>query len=222
MAPLRAALVVDASTTRWIYAAEPQAARDIPPMPRFVAILDTCVLYPRHLRDTLLDVAAAGLYQCRWSDDILEELTRNLADGPLGPEKSAILIRAMNNYFPEALIQRREYEAQVETLTNHPKDRHVLAAAIASDALVIVTDNTRDSPDHSIEPHGIEAQTADAFLMDMLRRFPLQMLRVLNEQAAGYPYQLSFDGLMQRLSRQTPAFASAAAEAARRYRPTER
>jgi hypothetical protein len=185
-------------------------------MARYVATLDTCVLYPRHLRDTLLDVADAGFYQCRWSDDILEELERNLAEGPLGSERSAKLIRAMNAYFPEGLIQRSEYEAHIKALTNHPKDRHVLAAAIASDSLIIVTDNTRDFPDQSIDPHGIEVQTADELLMDMLRRFPVEMLRILNEQANGYPYQLSLEGLIERLSRQAPSFASVALEAAQR------
>ncbi|MBI2760787.1 MAG: PIN domain-containing protein [Chloroflexi bacterium] len=177
------------------------------------------MLYSRHLRDTLLDVAAAGLYQCRWSDGILEEFERNLSEGPLGPERSTKLIRAMNNFFPEALIRRSEYEARIEGLTNHPKDRHVLAAAIASDSLIIVTDNTRDFPDQSIEPHGIEVQTADAFLMDMFRRFSVQMLRILNKQASDYPYQLSFEGLIERLSKHAPTFAKAVSETAEQ-RPT--
>ena len=43
-----------------------------------VALLDANVLFPFTLRDTLLRAAAAGLFQVRWSDEILTETTRNL------------------------------------------------------------------------------------------------------------------------------------------------
>ena len=43
-----------------------------------VAVLDACVLYPLPLRDTLLSVAEAGLYEARWSERILDEVERNL------------------------------------------------------------------------------------------------------------------------------------------------
>lgn len=43
------------------------------------ALLDTCVLVPSRLRDVLLDASGAGLYTCRWSDDILRELTNVLS-----------------------------------------------------------------------------------------------------------------------------------------------
>ncbi|MEV6322653.1 PIN domain-containing protein [Nocardia sp. NPDC051787] len=40
--------------------------------------LDTCVLYPAHLRDTVLRLAEANLIQPLWSAEILAELHRNL------------------------------------------------------------------------------------------------------------------------------------------------
>lgn len=37
----------------------------------FAAFLDTCVLYPAYLCDTLLRLADACLYRPLWSDDVL-------------------------------------------------------------------------------------------------------------------------------------------------------
>jgi hypothetical protein len=47
-------------------------------------------------------------------------------------------------------------------------DRHVLAAAIAAGAAVIVTSNLDDFPAETLEPHGIEAKTPDDFVLDQI------------------------------------------------------
>jgi hypothetical protein len=46
----------------------------------FSVVVDTCVLYPAHLRDTLLRIAERDLYGALWSPDIVEELRRNLIE----------------------------------------------------------------------------------------------------------------------------------------------
>ena len=38
------------------------------------------MLYPIGLRDTLLNVAEAGLYQVLWTDEILAETARNIVE----------------------------------------------------------------------------------------------------------------------------------------------
>lgn len=43
-----------------------------------IAFLDACVLYPATLRDVLLILSESGLYQVRWSSDVLDEMERNL------------------------------------------------------------------------------------------------------------------------------------------------
>lgn len=42
------------------------------------AVLDACVLYPIGLRDTLLNVAEAGLFRVLWTEEILAETARNI------------------------------------------------------------------------------------------------------------------------------------------------
>jgi hypothetical protein len=44
----------------------------------FPVVLDSCVLFPMTLRDTLLRAAEAGLYRSYWSQEILDGATRNL------------------------------------------------------------------------------------------------------------------------------------------------
>lgn len=43
-----------------------------------VVVLDACVLFPASLRDTLLRAAKADLYRLHLTEEILEEVRRNL------------------------------------------------------------------------------------------------------------------------------------------------
>ena len=47
-------------------------------MPAFGVVLDAAVLFSAPIRDTLLRVAEAGLYRLFWTEEILEEVRRNL------------------------------------------------------------------------------------------------------------------------------------------------
>lgn len=75
----------------------------------FIVVLDANVLFPLTLRDTVLRAAAAGLYQLRWSAEILDEMERNLVTkGRIPKDKAARLRSTMQKYFPEAEVT--EYE----------------------------------------------------------------------------------------------------------------
>ncbi len=50
----------------------------------------------------------------------------------------------MEDALPDAMVERTLYEHFIDVMPNDPKDRHVLAAAIASDADVLVTANLKD------------------------------------------------------------------------------
>lgn len=48
-----------------------------------LVVLDACVLYPASLRDLLLTLAVFDAYAVAWTEEILEEVRRNvIADHP--------------------------------------------------------------------------------------------------------------------------------------------
>lgn len=151
-------------------------------MASFAAVLDACVLFPMTLRDTLLRAADAGLYEVHWTADILEEVRRNLVGvGHITEEQAQRLITQMNRYFPEALVTT--HTPLIPAMTNHPKDRHVLAAAVAIGAAIVVTDNLRDFPASALAPHNVEAQSADEFLTSLIELDGDRMVAIVVEQA---------------------------------------
>lgn len=146
----------------------------------FRVVLDACVLYPMHLRDVLLQAAAEGLYQASWSEEILDEATRNLIKNlQITDVQATKLISAMAAAFPESMVT--DYQHLVSAMRNDPKDRHVAAAAVKAGAQVIVTSNMRD---FSRLPDGIEAQTPDEFLCNLFDLDPDRMMHALEKICA--------------------------------------
>jgi predicted nucleic acid-binding protein len=148
----------------------------------FVVVLDTCVLFPAHLRDTLLRLAEIELFVPVWSAHIIAELERNLVEYRVAPPAVARLTRLMAETFPDASITA--YEDLIPSMTCHEKDRHVLAAAVRSKAAAMVTFNLRDFPVKSTEPYEIDAVDPDDFLLDLLDLAPRAVLDELARQAA--------------------------------------
>lgn len=117
-----------------------------------IALLDACVLVPQRLSSLLLTFAEGGLFEPRWSEQILSETERALTEKlGVSTDRAVHRIAAMRDAFPEASVHG--FEILQEGLTCHAKDRHVLAAAIAAGAETLVTANVRDFPDESCSPH---------------------------------------------------------------------
>ena len=173
----------------------------------FCVVLDACVLYPMPLCDTLLRLAAAGLYQVYWSAEILAEASRNLVEhGRASQEGAARREAGMREAFPEAMVL--DYEPLIPGMSNHEKDRHVAAAAVKAGAQVIVTANLRD---FARLPVGIEASHPDAFLCDLLDLDHRAVLDTLRQQVAVLrrPPQ-TLDDLLRKLGdRGVPQFVAA-------------
>jgi hypothetical protein len=110
-------------------------------------------------------------------------VTRNLQSRrKLSPEKIAHLTEQIQIHFPEAQVQG--YEKLTALMTNDPKDRHVVAAAVRANAQVIVTSNLKDFPSSSLAEWEVEARHPDRFLMDLYAVDPQTVASRLRDQAA--------------------------------------
>ena len=161
--------------------------------------LDTCVLLKSYLCDTLLSLAEEGTYRPLWSTGVLEELRRNLLRLGIKSEAVDHRIGQMTAFFPDAQVTG--YEGLIPEMTNHPKDRHVLAAAVVGRSDVLVTENLPDFPAEAAQPHGIDVYSQDEFLLGQLELYPRQVHDTLRRQASRYRREpRTVDGLLTVLA----------------------
>jgi len=173
----------------------------------FAAVLDACVLYPVGVRDLLLSVAEQEVFVPYWSKDILAEMSRNVVkDRKATPELMEAICAQMERAFPAALIEG--YVPLIPAMTNDPKDRHVLAAAVRAHVGLIVTDNVKDFPAAACTPYEVEIQRADEFLSNSLDHDPeavMRAVRVMARKRRNPP--TTEKELLTLLERAVPVFA---------------
>jgi predicted nucleic acid-binding protein len=176
----------------------------------FSAVLDANVLYPFSLRDSLLRLAELELYTPLWSVRILEEMTRNLVEQRITEEQAARIEEAMRQAFEEAEVDPAEIERLEPAMTNDPKDRHVLAAAVAADSELIVTFDLDDFPPEACDPVGVEAIHPDEFLLDLYDLDPEGVRAALEQQAGDLNPPWPLDELLRALTKAgVPRFVDA-------------
>lgn len=154
-------------------------------MARPVAFLDACVLYPPLVRNILLGGAGAGLFAPRWSPRVLEEwriaAARN--EGVEAEDRMAASHRAMAARFPDASVMAAPDIEEALALPD-AADTHVLAAAIAARAEVLLTFNLRDFPKRRLAAHRIAPRHPDGFLWELFSAEPETMAEVIREASA--------------------------------------
>jgi predicted nucleic acid-binding protein len=134
---------------------------------RFTAVLDTNVIYPVFSRDLLFWFAHYDLYTPKWSKHIFDEWQDVMIRKGVKEEDAKVRINKANLAFPDAFVQN--YERIIPFLElKDEKDRHVLAAAIKTNANLIVTNNIKDFPEEYLQSFGLKARTADDFLTDVI------------------------------------------------------
>jgi predicted nucleic acid-binding protein len=134
---------------------------------RFIAVLDTNVIYPIEIRDLLFWFAYYDLYTPKWSEHVFDEWKDVMIRKGVDPEEAAKRVNKANQAFPDALVTK--YNGLIDGLKlPDPKDCHVLAAAIKCNANVIVTNNLKDFPQDYLQSFGIDVKSADDFLTDII------------------------------------------------------
>ena len=160
------------------------------------ALLDACVLYPTVTRQVLLTVAAGGLYQPLWSARILEEWAR--ATRKLGPGAEDVAraeIAALRAHWPGTEVTVPP-ALQARLSLPDPDDTHVLAAAIAGSADVIVTFNASDFPRQALAEEGLQRMDPDQFLRTLFSANPgavsvaVRAVHAEAERLSGEPWDL--------------------------------
>jgi hypothetical protein len=156
------------------------------------------------LADTLLRLAAVpNLYRPKWSDRIMQEVSRNLQQSfGLSPKKAKHRESEIQRHFPEAWVDG--FDDLLPTMTNHPKDRHVLAAAVKAGAQWIVTYNAKDFPASSLSPYGIAVVGPSMFLKTLHDRASSPVLETLESQASAIGQTREY--LFSRLKVNAPGF----------------
>jgi Mg-chelatase subunit ChlI len=148
------------------------------------------------------------------SEAILDEVVRHVARlHPAGGiEAARRRVAFMRTAFPDAMVHG--WEDLVEKMTNDPKDRHVLAAAAAGDADVVITNNLADFPADACAPLGIRALSADAFLCDIWCDDP-ELARTMIEEQASDLCDHDAEAVLEVLTAHVPNFTALVRSATR-------
>jgi len=157
------------------------------------ALLDACVLYPTVMREVFLAIAATGSFDPVWSARILDEWACAVAAKlPDQAASARIEIALLRSAWPDAETDV-DPELQAGLHLPDPDDTHVLAAAIAGRATVLVTANRKDFPTRVLATHRILRRDPDGFLFDLWQDNPgaitaaCETVRTKAETISGQP-----------------------------------
>jgi predicted nucleic acid-binding protein len=174
----------------------------------FKVVLDACVLANAGLCDLFLRLAEPPrLYLPLWSAEILDEVRRTQTTGlkrPYPPDLADYWRKEVTRAFPEAEV--KGYEKLATLMTNHEKDRHVLAAAVKGGASLIVTFNLRDFGKADLEPWEIIATHPEDYLLTLHSINPGVVVAKLAAMAQDDGKDLQ--DVLIHLGKSVPAFAS--------------
>lgn len=134
---------------------------------RFTCVLDTNVIYPIEIRDLLFWFAHYELFTPKWSVHIFEEWEEVMRRKGISQNEIEKRLKNAQLAFPDALV--KNYESLVGSLElPDEKDNHVLAAAIKTNANLIVTNNLKDFPQEYLSTFGLSSKSADDFITDTI------------------------------------------------------
>jgi predicted nucleic acid-binding protein len=138
------------------------------------------------MRDFFMRLAVRFVFQPKWTGEIHEEwieaVLRNRPD--LTRAQLTRTRELMNRFGNDWRVPPYRHLIPALVLPD-PDDRHVLAAAIAAKAPVLVTLNTGDFPEATLSGYGVRAVPPDAFACELREAEPERFLRAVREHRAG-------------------------------------
>ena len=158
---------------------------------RFTALIDACSLAGAVKRNVLLTLAEGEFYRLRWSKKILDETQKaieSILDGKGDAASAAKALSSrtvMEEAFEDAIVDNYDAFLCVGDGLPDKNDAHVLAAALKTQAQVIVTDNLKDFPIIILAPLNIEALSTDQFVantIDLNTSKAVAALRTMRER----------------------------------------
>lgn len=143
------------------------------------AFLDANVIRGQLTTDVLLSLADQGVFEPRWTQEVIDEMRRNR---PSGVSEEAIdrRIARMNGAFEDALTEAPPQVLQ-DQMQADPKDKHVLAGALHSQSAVLITENVKDFDAPSSGPHAMQVEKLNQFLIRKLDEGPRRVQAGLQE-----------------------------------------
>lgn len=174
----------------------------------FPVVIDSCVLANGRVCDLFLRLAEPPrLYLPVWSEAILDEVRRTQTcklKRPYSNELADYWRQQVEAAFPESIV--RGWEPLVSSMTNDPKDRHAVAAAVKAGASLIVTFNLRHFPASALQPLLIEAVHPQDYLLTLWSIHPATVIAKLAAMARDQKMELQ--DVLIRLGKSVPQFAT--------------
>jgi predicted nucleic acid-binding protein len=129
-------------------------------------------------------LADADVFEPRWSQKVIDEMQKNVSKN-LPEVNIDKRVKAMKTYFADAMVSAPPQELQ-DQMQADPKDKHVLAAAVASESDVLVTNNLKDFDPPSTGPHAMRVESLNQFLSRKLAEDPERVQAALQEMVSNY------------------------------------
>lgn len=148
--------------------------------------IDTSELFPFTIMDLLLTLAEQFVFTWVWTDDLLDEWERVIVQTKhRTPESAKSVTNAVRAYFESGLIEVDTYVNDItDDLSPDPDDRAHAAACLGGRATVLLTHNLKDFAAPALAANDVRVLTADAYLVDLLRRRPRAVVDGVRQTAA--------------------------------------
>ena len=172
--------------------------------------LDSNILVDAQVRDIFLTIAEAQLIDLRWSEGVLDETRRVLAN-QRGIERPRIdyLISKIKTAFPRSTVAAATITPLPVALPD-ADDLHVLSAAVGAGCDLLVTNNLRDFPDETVAPLGLSVLSPDAAIVMLVRYFPHQVPAITRRLVAELRRPpVTIQEFLDRLAQRAPSAADA-------------